>query len=262
MPVAPAGDIQVHYVEAGQGPPLVLLHGIGGSVEDWENQIAAFAQHYRVIAVDLRGFGRTPAGQRAPSVEQMAQDVDALLRGLQIGRIALLGYSMGGAVALQFALDRPAMVSRLVIANSVPSFRPRTLREHFEKYYRLVVMTILGPARLAAIGARRMFPHAHQQALRERTTARGARNTRPAYMGALRRLTRWSVIDRLDELRMPVLVLAAEHDYFAHEDTVRFAYALNRPRLHVFKGTRHGLPQEAPEAFNRVVLRFLRREER
>jgi 3-oxoadipate enol-lactonase len=168
---------------------------------------------------------------------------------------------MGGAVALQLALDQPALATRLVIANSVPTFRPRTAREHFEIGYRLAAMAILGPARLGEIGAARMFPHPHQAALRARSAERGARNARRPYLAALWHLARWSVIDRLGEIAVPVLVLAAEHDYFAHEDTVRFAYALPRRRLHVFPGTRHGLPQEAPEAFNAAVLRFLHKDE-
>lgn len=164
---------------------------------------------------------------------------------------------MGGAVSMEFALTHPQRVRRLVIANSVPSFRPRRARHYFELSYRWIVMGLLGPARLARIGAWRMFPEADQAAERARSIERGARNTRAAYLGALAALSRWSVIPRLRELKMPVLVMASEHDYFGHEETVRFAHALPRARLQVVDDAHHALPSERPAEFNAALWRFL-----
>jgi pimeloyl-ACP methyl ester carboxylesterase len=118
------------------------------------------------------------------------------------------------------------------------------------------MMRLLGPVRLAEIGALRMYPGEHQQALREKSIQRGSRNG-PSYLESLKALTRWSVLNRLQDLRMPVLVLAAEHDYFTREDMVQFAHALPKGRFHLFPGTHHGLPLEAPELFNPAVLKFL-----
>lgn len=250
-------DIQMHYQEAGEGPPLVLLHGLGGSSEDWEHQIPHFAARHRVLAPDLRGFGHTGRGGRRLGIERLAADVHAFMDAVGVHRCQLVGHSMGGAVALQFTLTLPARVERLVIANSVPSFRPQSARHYLEFLYRLVVMGMLGPARLAEISANRQFPAAEQAALRARLIARGARNVRATYLAALSSLGRWSVIDRLHELDLPVLVAAAQHDYFGHDETVKFAHALPRGRLHLFKGAHHGLPMEQPEAFNSVVERFL-----
>lgn len=256
MPQLELAGERFRYDDAGSGPPLVLLHGLGASAEDWEMQIPAFSRRFRVIAPDLRGFGGSARGSGRLSIPRFAADVWALLQALGVERFALVGHSMGGAVALQLALEHPQAVTRLVIANSVPSFRPRTLRQYFEVAYRQVVMRLLGPARLARIGAQRMYPGDDQQALREKSAARGARNGR-SYLESLSALTRWSVIERLRELPMPVLVLAAEHDYFSREDMLQFAHALPKGRFHLFPGTHHGLPLEAPQAFNPVVLRFL-----
>lgn len=256
MPVARVGDLDVHYVEAGSGPPLVLLHGLGGSATDWEHQLPFFSRRYRVIVPELRGFGDTPRGRGLPSIPRFAADLRGLLDRLGIDDFLLVGHSMGGAVALQFSLDQPRRVQRLVIANSVPSFRPQSARHYLEFAYRWLVMGLLGPARLARIGAWRMFPEPHQEAERARSIARGARNTRAAYLGALAALGRWSVIPRLGELQMPVLVVAAEHDYFGHAETVKFAHALPRARLHVVDGAHHGLPSEHPDQFNAIVQKF------
>ncbi|SFF45147.1 Pimeloyl-ACP methyl ester carboxylesterase [Fontimonas thermophila] len=258
MPRVRVDDFEMHYVEAGCGPPLVFLHGLGGSAEDWEYQIPHFAGAWRVLAPDLRGFGLSGAGHRRFDVMRFAADVRAFLDAVGVGSCCLVGHSMGGAVALTLTLAQPQRIERLVIANSAPSFRPQSLRHHFEFAYRLLAMGLLGPARLARISAARMFPGDALAARRARHIERGARNTRRAYLGALLALGRWSVIERLPELTLPVLVAASEHDYFGHDETVKFAHALPRGRLHLFKGAHHGLPMEQPEAFNAVLERFLR----
>ncbi|MEQ1438257.1 alpha/beta hydrolase [Fontimonas sp. SYSU GA230001] len=258
MPKLHIDDIDVNYQEAGHGPPLVFLHGLGGSSEDWEQQIPYFATRYRVLAPDFRGFGGTPAGGRRLSIARLAADTGAFVDAMGLSRFRLVGHSMGGAVALQYALTHPGKIERLVIANSVPSFRPQSARHYLEFLYRLAVMGVLGPAKLAEISAMRQFPEPQHEPLRAKLIARGARNTRATYLAALASLGRWSVIERLHELKMPVLVAASQHDYFGHDETVKFAHALPRGRLHLFKGAHHGLPLEQPDAFNAVLERFLR----
>lgn len=259
MPKLSIGDIEIHYAEAGSGPPLVFVHGLGGSWADWDYQIGPFSARYRVLAPDLRGFGETPPGRLRPSVSQMAEDLRRFLDAAGIERCLLVGHSMGGAVCLQFVLQQPQRVSRMVITNSVPGFRPRTLRQRFEVGYRLCVMSLLGPERLARISAQRMFPGDENAGLRAKVVERGARNTRRAYLGALRRLTHWSVIDRLDQIRTPTLVVGGGQDYFGHDDVVRFAHALPRGYLHWFPEARHGLPSERPQEFNPVLQKFFNR---
>lgn len=258
MPQLRVDDFDMHYAEAGSGPPLVLVHGLGGSHLDWEHQIGHFAQHYRVIAPDLRGFGASGHGRRLFTIRRLARDVATLLAALGVERFALVGHSMGGAIAQQLALDGGGRVERLVVANSMPMFRPQTLRHHLEFGYRWLVMGLLGPARLSRIGATRMYPGRDQAEARRKSIARGARNTRYAYLSALAALGRWSVLPRLGQLRMPVLVIGAEHDFFTREETVRFAHALPCARLHIVAGAHHALPAERPEIFNELVGRFLR----
>ena len=257
MPQKTVGDISMYFEEAGAGPPLVFIHGLGACAEDWEFQIPEFSKTHRVIALDLRGFGRTPRGSGPLSVPRMAADVKALLDALGIVQPVLIGHSMGGAVCLQLALDHPGTVQKMVISNSVPTFKPRTLRQRFEIFYRLVVTRLIGPRLIAEIGARRMYPLPAQAELRKKVIARGRYNTGANYSAALSVLTRWSVIERLDELKMRVLVCASEHDYFSREDAISFAWALPRGRFHMFKTMHHGLPLEAPDAFNTVMRDFL-----
>lgn len=258
MPAVRVDDIELQYVEAGAGTPLVLVHGLGGSHLDWEHQIAYFARFYRVIVPDLRGFGDSGTGRRLFSIDRFARDVVALLDVLGIRRFLLVGHSMGGAISQQLTLDHPGRVLKLVVANSMPLFQPQTRRHYIEFAYRWAVMGLLGPARLSRIGAQRMYPGDDQAEEREKSAARGARTSRYSYLASLAALGRWSVLERLGELRLPVLIVGAENDYYTREESVRFAHALPRGRLHVVEGAHHGLPSEMPAIFNDLVARFLR----
>lgn len=258
MAVAQVGDCRLHYIDRGQGPVLVLLHGLGGSGFDWEHQVPFFASRYRVIVPDLRGFGASTRGWRLLTVRRCARDVRELLDQLGITRYALVGHSMGGAIAQQLALEDSAGVERLIITNSLPSFRPRRLRHVREIAYRWLVMAVFGPARLSRRTATRLYPLPEQAALRERSERRGARNSRLSYLMALSSLSCWSVLSRLPRLAIPVLVLEAEFDYFAHADIAHFAQVLPQVEMVSVPDAHHALPSEQPEAFNARVDAFLR----
>jgi pimeloyl-ACP methyl ester carboxylesterase len=256
VPYADLPGVRLHYQEAGSGAPLVLLHGIGASGEDWGFQVPSFARRYRVITPDLRGFGLSEKSGNY-GVATFARDIWQLLERLGVERFHLIGHSMGGAVALQMAVDQPQRVERLVAADTLPSFQTNTFGKRILFAYRYAMMSVFGPQRLSAAVAQKLFPGPNQQSLRDRAVAGGLANDRNVYLETLKQLLGWNVLDRLQALTMPVLVVAAEHDYFPVPDAEVFAAALPQARLKVFAGMHHALPLEAPQAFNTAVLRFL-----
>lgn len=108
-------DIALHYIEAGSGEPLILLHGNGESSAYFEHQISYFSKRYRVIAVDTRGHGASPRGTAPFTIRQFAQDLYEFMEARRIVRANLLGFSDGGNIALVFALRYPSRVKRLVL---------------------------------------------------------------------------------------------------------------------------------------------------
>jgi pimeloyl-ACP methyl ester carboxylesterase len=115
MPTVPSRDISIYYEEAGQGEPLVLIRGLGSDLQAWALQVPALAKHFRVITFDNRGAGRTGAPDKPYTIEGMADDLAFLLSALNVEKASILGYSMGGMIAQEFALKYPAKVEKLIL---------------------------------------------------------------------------------------------------------------------------------------------------
>ncbi|GGG46191.1 alpha/beta fold hydrolase [Hymenobacter glacieicola] len=115
--------LQLHFREMGQGAPLVILHGLFGTLDNWQTLARRWAEAgHRVIVVDLRNHGRSP---HAPehTYALMSEDVLGLFTQLQLGPdTTLMGHSMGGKVAMRFALDHPTRLGKLVVVDIAPRF--------------------------------------------------------------------------------------------------------------------------------------------
>ncbi|MEI8289191.1 MAG: alpha/beta fold hydrolase [Verrucomicrobiota bacterium] len=111
--------MQLHFQQLGRGEPLVLLHGLFGSGDNWFGVAPGLAEKFHVFAPDLRNHGRSPH-HPAMDYPLMAADVDKFFAGQQMGRACVIGHSMGGKVAMQFALDFPARVQKLVVVDMAP----------------------------------------------------------------------------------------------------------------------------------------------
>ncbi len=246
----------LHYRQVGAGEDLLLIHGLGSSGADWAFQEAPLAAHFRLLMPDLRGCGRSAAGGVA-SIAEHARDLWALLDHLGIARVHVLGHSLGGAVALEMALQRPHAVARLMTINSLLSYRVDSLRKWLEVNGQLALVRVLGLKRTAGLVARRLFPWPHQAAMRERVIKVIGDLPQRAYLDLARALAGWCALERIGDLRAPMLMLAAEHDYTPLEEKRRFA-TLAGAELAVVAGSRHGTPFDAIEACNASALAWFR----
>jgi pimeloyl-ACP methyl ester carboxylesterase len=120
MPNAQLRDIVTYYEEAGSGEPLVLVMGLGGDLQAWRFQVLELSKHFRVITYDNRGSGRTSAPDRPYTIAGMAEDLNGLLDVLKIEKAHILGYSMGGYIAQEFALAHPNRVNKLILLATAP----------------------------------------------------------------------------------------------------------------------------------------------
>ena len=115
MPWSRSNGLRIYYETAGEGPPLVLLHANPFDHSMWLYQIAHFARRYTVVAPDLRGYGRSDKPETAFTFTDMVKDVLGVVRALGLDRIALCGVSIGATLALQIALDHPALVKAQIL---------------------------------------------------------------------------------------------------------------------------------------------------
>jgi pimeloyl-ACP methyl ester carboxylesterase len=261
MPVIRINDINLYYEVQGEGEPVCLIHGLGSSTRDWESQVPAFQQYYRVYRIDLRGHGRSDKPPGDYSIPLLAQDVHDLLEYLKVDHLHLVGISLGGMVALQLALDHPALVRSLVLVNSFVDLPLDTWGRRLNFWKRLWVVRLLGLRKMAEILARNLFPAEGQSALRETFIQRWSENDRQAYLNTLKGMAGWSVRERLPELTAPTLVISADQDYTPVEAKQAYVRLMPAARLEVIANSRHGTPVDQPEVFNRVVLDFLRNPE-
>jgi pimeloyl-ACP methyl ester carboxylesterase len=249
--------IDLYCELAGSGEPLLLLHGLGSSSLDWDEQIGVYAEHFRVIAPDLRGFGRSSKPIGPYSIRLFGEDLTALLDRLKISRCHVLGYSMGGAIALQMATHPESRFSSLILVNTLASFEVDHWRKQMFVLVRIAMARFVGMERMARFGAKRLFPDPHQSHLRRRMIERHRHNTPHSYLAALHALKGWTVKELLPRIDVPTLVVAADQDYFSVEEKAEFVAAMPNARLEIVTQSRHGTPFDQSERFNKLVMAFL-----
>jgi len=257
MPRLTLNATELYYEFAGSGPPLLLIHGLGSSADDWAFQRDEFARTHTLVLADLRGSGRSAKPRGPYSIGQFAADLWALLDALSIRSADVLGFSLGGAVAIEMALMRPDGVRRLIVCNTLASYRTDTWRKWLEAHAQLAAVRLLGLRRTARLIARRMFPHDDQAPKRQRVVDVVGANPRRPYLDTVHALIGWSALDRLGVLRAPTLIIAAEYDYTPLEEKRAEMRHFPQARFVVVVGSRHGTPFDAIERFNALVLEFL-----
>ncbi len=164
----------LHYEEYGQGEPLVLLHGLGSSCQDWELQVPVLSRHYRVILMDIRGHGRSDKPRDGYQIATFSADLLALLEHLQTGPVHIVGLSMGGMVAFQFAVDHPQWLRSLCIVNSAPEVKRRTRSDWVWWLKRWGLARLLSVETVGKGLAERLFPKPQQAELRHKMAQRWA----------------------------------------------------------------------------------------
>ena len=255
-----AGDAQLHYEISGGGEPLVLIHGFGMDCRMWEPQIESFATRWQVIRYDLRGFGRSSVPEEGQAYAH-AEDLAGLLVGLGIQQAHLCGLSLGGEVAVDFALRYPGAVLSLTLVDSVLdgfewSERQRSLDGDVWRAGREVSVD----AARARWKAHPLFVPLMQhpdawsrfEAMVDSYSGWHWQHRNPAT---------WvepEAIERLGEINLPSLVVVGERDlqdFLEVADVL--AWGIHHARKVLLPGAGHLSPMEAPDAFAATLINFL-----
>jgi pimeloyl-ACP methyl ester carboxylesterase len=236
---APVNGINLYYAVYGKGQPLLLLHGGLGTADYWGDQVPVFAKKYQVIIVDSRGHGRSTRDDKPYSYELMASDVLGLLDFLKIQKTALVGWSDGGIIGLDIAINHPERLTKLFAfgANyNLGGVRPdigksevfnRYIAQAGQDYRRLSITPTDYENFLAAVS--KMW------------------ETEPNYSP-----------DQLRHIEVPTAIADGEHDEaIRREHTEQMAQLIPDAKLIILPNASHFAMWQQPAAFNKAVLDFL-----
>jgi pimeloyl-ACP methyl ester carboxylesterase len=262
----------VNYVDIGQGPALVFIHGLAGSWQNWLENIPHFARSHRVIVPDLPGFGSSPLPSEKITIKGYAATVDELLDSLGIERAVVVGNSMGGFIGAELAIEFSTRIERLVLVSAAGLTTVDTHNERALGVLRRAENVLaFGSGWFAARsdrlarrpGLRRalmLMVAAHPERLPAPLIAEQVRGSgKPGFMDALEALGTYPLRDRLERIEAPTLVVWGELDRLVPlRDADRFVEAIGpNARKLVYADTGHVAMLERPARFNADVDAFL-----
>ena len=260
------GDLNIAVSDAGDGPPVLLLHGFACGKRMWLHQIRALKQRFRVISYDQRGHGLTdaPATATRYSASLLARDLAGVLDAQKIERAAIVGFSLGGGPALALAAGKPERVSRLVLADvGAGADDPIKLESTARRWGDLIgrgdidelVCEMLRSELFKAYARRNLRRRNHMAALIRATPIDGLRFTLSEVLAKRKSLFRLTGI--LKSIQVPTLVMAGQHDYVCSKAARLMAQTIPNASLKIIANSGHMSPLEQPGAFNAALMEFL-----
>ena len=264
---------RVNLVDIGGGPrvPLLLVHGLAGSWQNWLETIPAFTASRRVVALDLPGFGRSDMPLEPISIPGYGRLLDRLLDVLEVEHADVVGHSMGGFVSAELALQAPARIGRLVLVSAAgltvqePAAQRRVARmrraERLLAFWgawlatRSDVLAARRRARRLVLGLAMYRPDLLPgRLLAEQLRASGT----PGYFDALGALASYPIRHRLGEISAPTLIVWGAMDRIVPvKDAYEFSQLIPGSERLIFEETGHMPMIERPAAFNAAVEEFL-----
>ncbi|MGB1237160.1 MAG: alpha/beta fold hydrolase [Pseudomonadales bacterium] len=253
--------MKLHHQISGSGEPLIILHGLFGTLENWGAQTLELSQYFQVISVDLRNHGRSPHSD-VMSYEAMADDIQQLMQELTIERAHIMGHSMGGKVAMQLALSQPQLINKLIIADIAPvSYEP-----HHDE-----IFAGLNAIKLAELTSRKDADNA--LASHVQTPAVRAFLLKNLYRDEQQHF-RWR--PNLDALQREyhniskpphgtpfpsaaLFIKGMNSNYILREHSNAINALFPAARFKIIEGAGHWLHAEKPKIFSKIVLNFLNR---
>ena len=233
---AELNGIKIYYEEYGAGDPLLLIHGNGGSVESFNNQINFFSKKYHVIVADNRGQGKTINTLDSLTYEMMADDYFLLLNELDIDSANIVGWSDGGIIGLMMAINYPHKVKMLAVMGANLSPDTSAVREEAIEWVK-------------------------RQIKMDKDSIKAGKTKFKSDLQLMNLLYHQPNIDvvMLHSISIPVLVMSGDRDIIKLQHTLLIYQNIPQAQLSVFPGSTHFIVEESPVVFNNTVMRFFSR---
>jgi len=234
-------DIKVYYEVYGEGEPLLLLHGNSGSINGFEYQIPELSKKFKVIAVDSRAQGRTSDSEKEITYALMASDMSELIEKLKLGSVYVAGWSDGGNIGLELALNHPDKVKKLI------TFGANFTWENFLVPPDSVIMDPNDPLIV------RVSPVLQKYKTGMDKISPEIKKKLTALMEKYPNLTK----EQLKQIKIPVLVVVGDHDLIKLDHTVALFTSLPHAQLFIVPSASHMVVIEQPELINNEIIKFL-----
>lgn len=251
MPYAPSGNLRIYYESHGNGPTIAFLHGAGGNHAAWWQQVAYFRSNYRVVTVDLRGFGKSDSVSDGPDSLDFPADLLAVLDHAGITKATVLGQSIGAVAALRFAVSHPDRADAAILAHSLggighPEVTPLVAADRAEAEKIPILDRLLTKEYQSSQPAKTFL--FQQLGTFNQATMRDLRNVN----------TPGPTLDQIVKSKLRLFLLTGEKDAVLRPTTIRAAQRhIPGSALTIVPGAPHSMYWEAPELFNTSVHLFL-----
>jgi len=271
MAILQTGPVDLYYELSGKGPPVILIQGVGVLGEGWRREVAELDKNFQTLIFDNRGIGQSARRAAEITIEAMAEDVLALMDSLQWDSAHLVGHSMGGVIAQQFALTAPTRVRSLSLlctfARGKDAARPTPWVIWMSLRTRLGTRRMKRRAFLEMLLPKHSLRNADVQALAAEFGAligRDLATQPPILMKQLKALARHDTSTRLHELkRIPTLVVSAQEDKIALPKYGRqLAEKIPGARFELLEAASHGVIIDQASRVNQFLVQFLSDAER
>ncbi|HEY7150820.1 MAG TPA: alpha/beta hydrolase [Solirubrobacterales bacterium] len=263
----------VNYVELAPPQPdspltVLFVHGLSGSWQNWLENLPHFGRTHRVVALDLPGFGHSPMPSWEISIERYGRLMHRFCDALEIGDCVIVGNSMGGFIAAEAAAAQPERFEKLVLVSAAGVSSARLRRRPAETAARMATASAPLLTRLQERGMRRprvryatfkgLFQH--PELLRRELLLEQFHNGagRPGFLPAVHGLVGYDMLDQLDEVEVPTLIIWGRNDHVVPpQDAIDYGRHLRNSRTVIFGDTGHVPQLERPGRFNRILETFL-----
>jgi len=258
---------KVYYEISGKGQWLVLIHGAWASHEWWRWQVPELSRSYRVLSLDVRGHGQSSPLEKPDSVDNFARDLETLLQKVGADEVALVGWSMGGIISMQYYLSNPSRVKALVLIATRGQRNPKTkLRVWLQQMQaRLSLMMDFAGYKESIYPEqvekeiRSMLSPATPKKVVDWIMTDLANNPRRNFLEVAKSLWNWEAGERLTTINVPTLIVVGEEDNTTPPRFSHFLHAkIPNSKLMVVKNCGHYLLLERPDIVNTEIVRFLK----
>ncbi|HEY1458617.1 MAG TPA: alpha/beta hydrolase [Casimicrobiaceae bacterium] len=250
--------MKIAYRRQGSGSTVLLVHGVGGDSSHWAAITEQLHTRFDVIAMDVRGHGKSDPITGPVDACDLARDAVQVLDEAGVARCRVVGFSLGGAIAMALTLDFPERLEKLAIIGTVSG---RTPEEKAKALERVEFLKQHGRAAIAEANRERWFTDEFRRAhpdIVDRRVAQVVACDPASYLHAFRVFCTGDFADRLDAIQVPTLIITGEHDTAA---TPRMAHLMGErirdSQVHVLPRLRHSVLIEAPEKISALLGAFL-----